>query len=88
MRQARGLYTATRHQLSAEHSLAQVAKRVPAGVFCLLTALRFHELTTQSPADVWIDRPWKNRTSWRVSSAAKSSLPGRRFCREEEAVFG
>jgi hypothetical protein len=34
------------------------------------------------------DRPGKNRTSSRVSSAAKSSLPGRRFCREEEAVFG
>jgi predicted transcriptional regulator of viral defense system len=42
-----------RHQPTAEHYLAQVAKLVPAGVFCLLTALRFHELTTQSPAEVW-----------------------------------
>lgn len=32
----------------------QVAKRVPDAVFCLLTALRFHELTTQSPHQVWI----------------------------------
>src|ERR1700748_1581597 len=60
-RQARGVYTATQHQHSAEHSLAQVAKRVPAGVICLLTALRFHELTTQSPADVWIALPTKAR---------------------------
>ena len=53
-RQARGVYVASRHELSAEHSLAQVAKRVPSGVLCLLTALRFHNLTTQAPAEVWI----------------------------------
>jgi predicted transcriptional regulator of viral defense system len=53
-REARGIYTVADHTPTAAHTLAQVAKRVPAGVFCLLTALRFHELTTQSPADVWI----------------------------------
>ena len=53
-RRARGLYVASKHPITAEHTLAQVAKRVPAGVFCLLTALRFHELTTQAPAEVWI----------------------------------
>lgn len=53
-RQARGIYVASKHPITAEHTLAQVAKRVPAGVFCLLTALRFHELTTQAPAEVWI----------------------------------
>jgi len=53
-RQARGIYVASKHPITAEHTLAQVAKRVPAGVFCLLTALRFHELTTQDPAEVWI----------------------------------
>ena len=53
-RQARGIYIASKHPITAEHTLAQVAKRVPGGVFCLLTALRFHELTTQAPAEVWI----------------------------------
>jgi predicted transcriptional regulator of viral defense system len=53
-RQARGIYTLAHHAPTAEHTLAQVAKRVPGGVFCLLTALRFHGLTTQSPAEVWI----------------------------------
>jgi predicted transcriptional regulator of viral defense system len=61
IRQARGLYVATSHPLTAEHALAQVAKRVPTAVFCLLTALRFHELTTQSPAEVWIALPEKAR---------------------------
>jgi len=60
-RQSRGLYTDARHAPTAEHTLAQVAKRVPAGVLCLLTALRFHGLTTQSPADVWLALPEKAR---------------------------
>lgn len=60
-REARGIYVADRHRYSADHTLAQVAKRVPGGVFCLLTALRFHGLTTQSPAEVWIALPEKSR---------------------------
>ncbi len=54
VREARGIYIVGKHPITAEHTLAQVAKRVPGGVFCLLTALRFHELTTQAPAEVWI----------------------------------
>ena len=61
LRQARGIYVAARHSTTAEHTLAQVAKRVPGGTFCLLTALRFHGLTTQSPAEVWIALPEKAR---------------------------
>jgi len=53
-RQGRGIYVAADHPVTAEHTLVHAAKRVPAGVFCLLTALRFHELTTQSPAEVWV----------------------------------
>ncbi|HEV7670069.1 MAG TPA: type IV toxin-antitoxin system AbiEi family antitoxin domain-containing protein [Thermoanaerobaculia bacterium] len=60
-RQDRGIYVADQHPVTAEHTLAQVAKRVPGGVFCLLTALRFHELTTQSPAEAWIALPEKAR---------------------------
>jgi predicted transcriptional regulator of viral defense system len=61
VRQSRGLYTSTEHRYTTEHSVAQVAKRVPAAVFCLLTALRIHNLTTQSPADVWIALSTKAR---------------------------
>ncbi|MBI2217543.1 MAG: type IV toxin-antitoxin system AbiEi family antitoxin domain-containing protein [Candidatus Rokubacteria bacterium] len=60
-RHARGIYAASNHPYTAEHALAQVAKRVPSGVICLLTALRFHGLTTQSPAEVWIALPEKAR---------------------------
>jgi predicted transcriptional regulator of viral defense system len=61
VREARGLYVATSHSPTEAHTLAQVAKRVPQAVFCLLTALRFHDLTTQSPAEVWIALPEKAR---------------------------
>ena len=54
VRVARGLYASADHTPSENHALVQVAKRVPDAVFCLLTALRFHELTTQSPHEVWI----------------------------------
>jgi len=57
----RGLYVAAEHEPSAEHALALVAKRVPAGIVCLLTALRFHGLTTQAPVEVWIALPEKAR---------------------------
>jgi predicted transcriptional regulator of viral defense system len=52
---------ASKHRVTAGHTLVQVAKRVPGGVFCLLTALRFHELTTQAPSEVWIALPEKAR---------------------------
>ena len=61
VRKARGIYIAARHAPTEVHTLAQVAKRVPGGVFCLFTALRFHSLTTQSAAEVWIALPEKGR---------------------------
>ena len=54
VRESRGIYVVADHAPTAEHTLAQVAKRVPDGVFCLLTALRLHGLTTQAPAEVWV----------------------------------
>lgn len=61
VREGRGIYVAAGHEPTADHTLALVAKRVPEAVFCLLTALRFHGLTTQSPAEVWIALPGKAR---------------------------
>ena len=53
-RVARGLYALPDYQPSEHGLLASVAQRAPRAVFCLLTALRFHELTTQAPFEVWI----------------------------------
>jgi predicted transcriptional regulator of viral defense system len=61
VRKARGLYVASDHDSTAGHSLAQVAKKVPSGVICLLSALQYHELTTQLPHEIWIAIPEKAR---------------------------
>lgn len=50
----RGLYGLPGRPASANASLAEVARRVPKGVVCLLSALRFHDLTTQAPFEVWL----------------------------------
>ncbi len=50
----RGLYTLSEASNSGNFTLAEVTKKVPRGVICLLSALRFHEIGTQSPPDVWI----------------------------------
>jgi predicted transcriptional regulator of viral defense system len=54
VRIGRGLYQRHDHKVTAHHSLAVAAKRVPHGTVCLLSALRFHDLTTQNPLDVWL----------------------------------
>jgi predicted transcriptional regulator of viral defense system len=51
---ARGLYALPGREVTESEALVQVAKRVPAGVVCLLTALRFHNLTDQNPSQVWL----------------------------------
>jgi predicted transcriptional regulator of viral defense system len=53
-RLARGLYALPEYQGTEHTALQNVAKRAPQAVFCLLTALRLHELTTQTPFEVWI----------------------------------
>jgi predicted transcriptional regulator of viral defense system len=50
----RGLYRLPGAEVGEYHTLAQVAKHIPGAVVCLLSALRFHNLTTQTPAQVWI----------------------------------
>ncbi len=52
-----GLYSLAGGDFTEKQSLFEVAARVPAGVFCLLSALQFHELTTQNPFEVWLAIP-------------------------------
>ena len=53
-RLGRGLYAPATFAPGEHHTLAEVAKRVPKGVICLLTALRFHGIGTQHPREVWL----------------------------------
>lgn len=62
----RGLYKLPGVALTEKHSLAQASRIVPRGVICLLSALRFHELTTQNPPEVWMaiaGKAWRPKPS-------------------------
>ena len=61
-RTGRGLYRLIDAPYTEHHSLAEVAKRVPAATICLLTALVFHGITSQIPREVWIALPKGSRT--------------------------
>lgn len=50
----RGLYALPDSDVSERHALAEACKRVPHGIVCLLSALRFHGLTSQEPFEVWL----------------------------------
>ncbi len=65
-RVARGLYVLPESNFTENHSLAEACKRVPKGVVCLLSALRFHEFTTQAPFEVWLaigEKAWRPRVN-------------------------
>lgn len=53
-RSSRGIYTLPDANVTERHSYAEVTKRVPEAVICLLSALAFHEITTQSPPAIWV----------------------------------
>ena len=54
VRSSRGIYTSTNAELSENQTIAEVSKRIPRGTVCLLSALSIHEITTQSPFEVWL----------------------------------
>lgn len=58
----RGLYRLPQTQASEFESLITIAIKVPQAVFCLLTALQFHGLTTQLPRQIWIAMPRGSHT--------------------------
>jgi predicted transcriptional regulator of viral defense system len=61
-RVGRGLYALPGTQTSEFTALAEVSKRVPNAIICLISALQFHDLTTQIPHQIWIaieNKQWK-----------------------------
>ena len=80
VRAGRGCYVLPEPPATEHHTLALASQRVPHAVVCLLTALRFHGLTTQAPFEVWLALENK---AWQPTSAG---LP-LRFVRFSGAAF-
>lgn len=51
---SRGLYRLPESDTTEHFTLMQAAKRVPHGVICLLSALSFHDISTQLPHQIWV----------------------------------
>jgi len=79
-RVSRGLYRLVGAPLAETQDFALAARRVPGGVVCLLSALRFHGLTTQNPFEVWMAI---ERKAWRP----KEEHPPLRLVYLSGAVF-
>jgi predicted transcriptional regulator of viral defense system len=61
-RVSRGLYCAVGAAHQHGDTLSAVSRKVPSAIFCLLTALQFHGLTTQLPRQVCIALPRGSHT--------------------------
>jgi predicted transcriptional regulator of viral defense system len=67
LRVGRGLYSSPQAPATEHRTLAEVCKKIPQAVICLSSALRFHELTTENPFEVWIAvkrRSWTPRMDY------------------------
>jgi predicted transcriptional regulator of viral defense system len=80
-RVTRGLYAPASKTLSEMDDLGVVAIKYPQLVFCLLTALQIHELTTQLPHQLWVAIGQKAR-------APKLDFPPLRIIRMNDLSFG
>lgn len=49
-----GLYSLAGANFAEKQDFLEVAVKVPTGVLCLLSALKFYDLTTQNPFEVWL----------------------------------
>ena len=65
-----GLFRAPQVEPTQHQTLVEVCLRAPRGVVCLLSALRFHDIGTQLPPEVWLALPlgaWQPRIAeWGV----------------------
>ncbi len=52
-RVSRGVYALPDYE-PVHETFSSVALKIPNGVICLLSALQFHELTTQMPYETWV----------------------------------
>ncbi|MGH7943620.1 MAG: type IV toxin-antitoxin system AbiEi family antitoxin domain-containing protein [Opitutaceae bacterium] len=76
----RGLYASASFDGDHNLSLVKAAKKVPRGVVCLISALQFHRIGTQSPHQVWLALPRG------TNFPSSGNLPFR-FCKFSKASY-
>lgn len=76
----RGFYHLKENSLPYNPEMIMVAKKYPQAVICLVSALSFHDMTTQIPHSIDIAIPYQ-------SNAPKSSYPLLRTFRFRDAIY-
>jgi predicted transcriptional regulator of viral defense system len=87
----KGLYSSPEVPATEHRTLLEVCKKVPQAVICLASALRFHELTTENPFEVWIAiKPggWTPRIGYPPIRAVRFSGASFTFGIEKHSVEG
>jgi len=66
IRVGRGLYRLPDMEYETPHyTYAEIQKRFPKSVICLISALAFHEITTQIPMELWLaigEKDWRPKS--------------------------
>jgi len=86
-----GLYRLAAAEPRELETVAMVAAAVPAGVICLLSALRIHGIGTQSPHEVWLALDRKARKPQRPPAKVRIvrfSGPMLRYGVQERKILG
>lgn len=87
----RGIYRLQDAPITALHSVAEVAKRVPHATVCLLSALRVHDLTQELPHAVWVlidRRARRPKQSYPKLEVVRASGPAREHGVESRTIEG
>jgi predicted transcriptional regulator of viral defense system len=90
-RVGRGLYVAANADVTENRTVVEAAKRVPAGIVCLLSALAFHGMTTECPREVWVAidvKARKPKTDWPPMTIVRFSGRARTFGVEKHPLEG
>ena len=66
-----GLYRLAEVEATEMETIAMVASVVPRAIVCLLSALRVHEIGTQSPRQVWLAMDRKARKPRRLPASVR-----------------
>jgi predicted transcriptional regulator of viral defense system len=87
----RGLYTLADSEPTEFRSIVEACKLSPNATVCLLSALRIHDLTTQSPYEVWLaigEKDRKPRISYPPIRVVRFSGESRTFGIEQRELEG
>jgi predicted transcriptional regulator of viral defense system len=87
----RGLYTSPQFSSTEHATIVEASYQIPKGVICLLSALWFHNFTTQSPHEVWVaigQKAWAPKVSSSPIRLVRMSGQALQFGIREHKIAG